>query len=289
MSENLKYLLDLDDDYEKFATEIVGSAPTGKCTLNNLDHFPPRLSDIDFDVNNSRHVLPAIFQITNIPPSRVSKVAGELADAKIDLYRCSYTLDYKTITKEGVIKITRPNKQQQFDSLVRKFDLKAKDIARMTIRKASSVYGWTSQRKLKSGKRLQIPAAPLELIRYKLGDKELIPHCANWRVAPEDRLTTTLIMWNGEPTAFTDLPTNEQMRMITEEYNLSSTEVGVMALKSNTVHAQWIAKEGAGGYREMPKAEMELILIKLMEKNILLDEKVSRLRRDLYAKTGLTR
>jgi hypothetical protein len=274
----MKLLIDLDDDYEKIGCEMPSGTPVGKCRLHS-DAFPPAAEKIEFGITSMRHQLPAIFDITDVPDTlreHPKAIIQQLIAAPISTHGGNHVISYDKLTSGKVIRKSRHamNNQERLETLVNRFQLKARDIARMTRRKPTSVYGWTSQRKLSGGKRLKIPTAPLELLRYKLGDKELIRHYACWRVAPEDRLTRHAVMWGGEKIAFWDLPNNEQIKAIVKEYNLSAAEISKMTHKHIGVCPQWTTSPENDGYREIPTAELELILLKLDERRLVLDEKV---------------
>ena len=289
----MKLLIDLDDDYEKIGCEMPSGTPVGKCRLHS-DAFPPAAEKIEFGITSMRHQLPAIVEVTGIPDAlrgNPQAIIQQLVSAPVSIHGGNHSIKYTKLTSGRVV-CKNPKamtNQQRFEVLKNRYHLTAKDISRMTYRQSSSIYGWTASRQRPNGKRDQIPPAPLELLRYKMGDKELIHHCAVWRVAPEDRLTRHAVMWNGAKTGFWDLPANEQFRQIVKEYNLSDREVATMTLEKPTVYHQWKAASDKGGYREMPKAELELLLLKLDEKKLKLDESVPPALRKRFAEAGVTR
>lgn len=282
----IKLLVDLDAEYQKVATEVPAEMQTGFCRYKG-EEFPPDPSALKFNITDPRHNLPAVYEIIDIPECIDPQDAIELLlIAPIKPLQKKHTVTFDELISNKVIGKSRlsMDSQEILHHLIRRFKLKAPDIARMTGRHVNTVYPWISEKEENT-----IPASSLELLRLKLGDKELITHAATWRVLEEERLTKQKFLHDGEIIPFLELPPTEQLQIIAGAYNLKKTEVAKLTTKHiNTAYA-WLAEPEEDKFRKIPLCELELILLKLGEIPLKLDKKVPKKLVEIWEKRGITR
>ncbi len=278
------------DSNNQNAYPMPDDCPIGRCRIKS-EELPPQAESLDFNNLDHDNPLPAVFEITDVPNLfGPEAIAPMLLAAEIKTVGENYRMTYKKLTA-GEPAVKRRNAmtpEETFDHLINRFNLKGKDIARITKRSVDAAYTWTSKR-IRNGKKSIIPPSCLELMRYKLGDKKLTLHSAAWRVSDDDRLTSVPIMFGDIETRFIDLPANEQLIRLMKEYNLDRNEIAEMTHKTVKATYQWTYPIDTNEYRKMPEAELELMLLKLGEKPIMLDETVPPALHDRFLSTGMTR